>query len=159
VCALIAAMVEVHRMSAIEIGLLRDERRLRVVKDTLVVLTEAERVAVFTESVDVGVARQVGPQAHVLLLEDERHSRGIEQDLAILLTLDGKRKRLLYDVELKDRAGRGNVVVHGSGEDVLVDLENLKSSIKDLDVKTLVYTVSMYCLDIIRAKFARETMS
>jgi hypothetical protein len=138
--AFFATMIKVDGMSAIEIGLLRDKGRLRIIKNTLVVLAEAEGVAVLAESVDVRVAGQIGPQAHILLLEDKWHSRGVEENLTVVSTLDSEGEGLLHDVELKNNIGsrRGNIVVLGAWQDVLMDLENLKSCIEDFDVEAFV---------------------
>jgi hypothetical protein len=95
------------------------------------------------ESVDIGVAGQIGPQAHVLLLEDEWHSRSVEEDLTIVFALDSEGKRLLHHIELEGDIGSGgrNLVVVGAWEDFFMNLENLNSGVIDLDMETLVYKV------------------
>lgn len=95
------------------------------------------------ESVDVGFAGQIGPQAHVLLFEDEWHSGSVEENLVIVLAFDSEGERLLNHIELESNIGSGgrNLVVVGAWEDFFMDLENLNSRVIDLDMKTLVYTV------------------
>jgi len=71
--ALVATMIEVDRVRAVEVAALRDVGRLRVQEDTLVGGFEAEAVAVLTEAVDIRIRWELSAQTNVLLLEDQRH--------------------------------------------------------------------------------------
>jgi hypothetical protein len=52
------------------------------------------------KAIDVWICGEIGTQTNVLFLEDKWHGRRIEQHFIVLLTLDSKRERLLYDVKL-----------------------------------------------------------
>jgi hypothetical protein len=134
-CTLVTAVIKVDGVRSIQVGVLGDVRRLRVQQDALVIIrVEAEGVAMLTKTVDVGIIRQLGTQANILLLEDQRNGSGIEENLAVVPTLDSERKRGLLDIELESGRRRGRLLVLGAGESLLLNLEDLKVGVVDLDM-------------------------
>jgi hypothetical protein len=101
---------------------------------------EAERVAVLTEAVDVRVRGKLSTQADVLLLENQRNSDGIKENLIVVPTLDSEGERVLLDPEDESGLAAVGLVVLGAGESLFLNLEDLEVGVVDLDVKTLVCT-------------------
>jgi hypothetical protein len=87
-----------------------------------------------TKTVDIGIIRQLGAQANILLLEDQGNGSGVEKNLAVILTLDSERKRGLLDIELESRRRCGRLLVLGAGEGLLLNLEDLQVGVVDLDM-------------------------
>lgn len=72
-------MLEIDGMASVEVRLSGDEWRLSIPKCPDVVIgLEAERVSVFSQAVEIRVLRQLSSQPHVLGLEYELRSRGVE---------------------------------------------------------------------------------
>jgi hypothetical protein len=102
--SLVATVVKVDWVSAVEVGLLGNVGRLRVEQNSPIHGGEAERVAVLAHAVDVRLLGKSGAPSDILLFKDQLTGSGVEQHFTISLAFDGKRERLLYNVKLQSGA-------------------------------------------------------
>lgn len=98
---LVAAVIKVDRMSAVQIGVSWNVRRLGVPNHAAVSCGEAKRVTVLTQAVDVRLLGKAGTPANILLLEDKFTSNRVEDDFIVLLARDFEREWAFNNVELK----------------------------------------------------------
>lgn len=82
--AVAAAVVEVHRVVAVQVGVFgRTVRIARPQRAGVILGGQAERTGVLSQAVDVGRVRQLGTEAQILRLEDQRMAGGVEEDFAV----------------------------------------------------------------------------
>jgi hypothetical protein len=137
VSTLSTAVVKIHWVGAIQVGIVGNVDGLAIQEDTLVfVRVKAERVAVLSEPIDIGIVGKLGSEAHILFLKDEGNGVCIKENLAAVPALDCERKLVLFDIKLEGCVGR--LLMLWAGEDLFLNLENLKVGIVDLDMKTLI---------------------
>jgi len=91
-----------------------------------------------SQTVQVGILGQVGPQSQILALEYNRCACRVKQDLTRALPGDRERERLLHKLECKLRRSRRGLAVGGSWtrQDGLWDLVDNLICVIDLDMKT-----------------------
>lgn len=76
-------MLEIHGMASIEIKLSWDVRRLSIPQGPGIVIgLEAKTVSMLSQAIEIRVLRQLSSQSHILGLEDELRTRGVEKDFS-----------------------------------------------------------------------------
>jgi len=96
------AMLEIHRVVPIQVGVIRHPKRiLRPQSAHISRRLEAQGIRVFTQTIEIGILRQLGAQAEVLRFEDEGSRRGVEEDLVDTGARDGEGEGVGFVVELE----------------------------------------------------------
>lgn len=143
VCTIVTTVVHVDRVITIQIRILWDTVGIAAPESARVVLVrQTQRISVLTQAVQVWVLWQPGPQSKVLVLKDQGGFRGIEEHLVI--TQDPEREGLSLIVEAD--VGLALVVVAigvGASQDGSRDLVNVLIEIRDQNVKTIIFAVSV----------------
>ena len=144
--AILAAVLELHRVGAVQVGAGGDAVGVAVPEGADVVGgVQAEVVGVFAETVQVWVFRQRSTEAEVLVLEDEGCCRGVEEDFLIGLAGDLEAEWALLPGEGEVGVVCGNTIGFWALEHSVGDLVGRQRSILDLDVKALCFgTVSIW---------------
>lgn len=138
-------MIKVDWVRAVQVRIVGDVDRLRIQHAAAVGLrVETEGVAVLAKAVKVGLLRQIGAQADILLFEDQRSASGIEDGLVVAVANDLEAKGLSGDVESNSRIRRSGLVVCRPGQGFLLHLKHVETRIVDLDMETVVYNEVNY---------------
>ena len=138
------AVLVVDGVVAVQVGAIGSgERVLRPHCADVVGCVEPEVVRVLAETVQVGIVGKLGAQTQVLVLEDQRRRRSVEQDLAGLGPSDGEGEGVRLVVELqvglsRVRAGLGA----RTREDGLGNLVDIVLGILNLDMESVVRLIS-----------------
>lgn len=123
-CSLVTTVVVVNRMATVQVAIRGSTRGVTVPKSSSVVgRRQTERVAVFSQPVDMRVLREPGTKSQVLRLEDKLRGRRVKQHL--IPFADGKGERLGFVVELEFRVLTRATITAWTGQDRLGHLINL----------------------------------
>jgi hypothetical protein len=98
----VASVVIVDGVSSVEILALWSPVRISGVdRPCIVGAIEHEFVGVFTETIQVRLLRKMSLEVHVLALEDQLLTSGVEKNFSGGRTRDGERKRVRLEIEFK----------------------------------------------------------
>jgi glutathionylspermidine synthase len=139
-CAFVTAVVKVHWMTAVEIGIVWDVDRFSVQQNSLVVFGgKPERITVLAQSVQVGVVGQISAQTDILLLKDKLCARRVEDDFVVADARDFERKGLFYYLKAESGFRKRSVFVLWPWEDLFLDLKDVEACVIDFNVESVAY--------------------
>jgi hypothetical protein len=134
----LAAVLEVDRVGSVEVGACWNAVRVTIPESTDVVCcVQTKTIRVLAQSVQVRVLREGSAEAKVLVLEDERSCRRVEEDFFVGLAGDLEAEWALFPRELEFRVISGDAVGLRTREDVVGDLVGGQRRVLDLDMKAL----------------------
>ena len=134
------AVLIVNGVGAVEVGAGRGAVGIaRPQRADVVGGVETEGVPVLAQAVQVGVLGELGAQAEILRLEDQRLGRRVEQNLTGLAARNGEGEGVGLVLELESRLFRVRAVALGARKDGFGDLIDDIVDVLDLDVETVVY--------------------
>lgn len=135
------SVLEVDGMVSVQVGVIRDTVSISTPEGTSIVVSgETERVSVFTQTVKVGVSREIGLDTKVLRLENDGVRTGSEEDLLIGVTDNREGERRGSVVELDRRVVSCNERIRlRARKDRLGDLVTRFSRVGDFEVNTRFY--------------------
>lgn len=141
-CALLSTMVNIDRVSSIEVAPFRNAVRITVPDcASVIVRWESQRIRVLTQSVQVGFLRQFRAQPDILRLEHEIRGGRVEQNLPSVSTRHFERERVLGVVEFQSWATR-TIGDLGTREHRLGNLIHLLITVIDLNMEASICDVS-----------------
>jgi hypothetical protein len=138
--AILATVLEVYRVGSIQVGTSGNAVRVAVPEcANIVCCIQSKVVGVLSKTVQVGVFRQRSAEAEVLVLEDERCRRRIEEDLLVGLASHFEAEWALLPRESEVRIFCRNTIGLWTREDSVGNLVGDQRSVFDLDVKALCF--------------------
>jgi hypothetical protein len=136
----LTTVFKVDRVSSIEVGASWNAVRVTVPESADVVgCVQTKTVRVLAQAVQVRVLREGSPEAKVLVLEDKRGRRRVEEDFFVRLAGDLEAEWALFPGEVEFRVFSGDAVGLWTREDVVGDLVGDQRRVFDLDVKALCF--------------------
>jgi hypothetical protein len=138
--ATLTPVLEIDRVGAVEIGACWNAIRVTIPESADVISgVQTKTIRVFSQTVQVRVLREGCPEAKVLVLEDERGGRRVEEDFFIGLAGDFEAERTLYPGEIEFRVISGDTVGLWTRKDVVGDLVGGQGRVFDFDMKALCF--------------------
>ena len=138
--ATLTAVLKVDRVGSVEVCASWNAVRVTVPEGADVVgCVQAKPIRVLSQAVQVWVFRQGSTKAKVLVLEDERGGRRVEEDFFVGLAGDFEAEWALFPGKVEFRVVSGDAISFWTREDVVRDLVGGQRCILDLDVKALCF--------------------
>jgi hypothetical protein len=97
---------------------------------------EPEVVRVLSQPVEIRIHREGGPKAHILGLEDELGTRGVEEDVSSGFARDSEVEWAFCEGKLECSVGGRRILGSRSRKDRLGDLVDILFGIFDLHMQT-----------------------
>ena len=136
----LTTVLEIDRVGAVEIGACWNAVRVTVPESADVISgVQTKTIRLFSQAVQVRVLREGCPEAKVLVLEDERGCRRVEEDFFIGLAGNFEAEWALFPGEIEFRVIGGDTVGLWTRKNVVGDLVGGQGRVFDFDMKAFCF--------------------